>query len=112
MKKLLILFATLAVTANAQPTNSPPSPSGQSIQAETVGEEQEASPTLKQSRPNEIIAGSVTYSGIAIEVKKTRNPLQLINPAAPLGYGPAEDNVARDFISGRVSGLKLFSIQF
>src|SRR3954463_4213743 len=57
----------------------------------------------RQERPNEIIRGNVTYSGILVESAKTRNPLQLVNPAAPPEYGSPEDNVVRDPIDGRVS---------
>jgi hypothetical protein len=45
-------------------------------------------------------------------LSKTGNPLQLINPAAPPAYGSPEDNVARDPITGEISGLSLFSISF
>jgi hypothetical protein len=47
-----------------------------------------------------------------VELLNIRNPLQLVNPAAPAKYGSAEDNVLRDPISGRVSGWKIFSIGF
>jgi hypothetical protein len=64
------------------------------------------------AKPNEIKSKNVTYSGIAVQVVKTDRPLHLINPAAPAQYGSAEDNVARDPITGKVSGLKLFAISF
>src|SRR6266576_145474 len=56
-----------------------------------------------EEKPNEIIAGPVTYSGAAIEVFKTESILQLINPIAPEQYGYAEDNVVRDPIDNKVS---------
>jgi hypothetical protein len=67
---------------------------------------------LREEKPNEIKRSNVTYSGIFVELSKTDNPLQLINPAAPPEYGSTEDNTVRDPISGEVSGLKLLSIQF
>ncbi len=63
-------------------------------------------------KPNEIVSGKVTYSGIGVELVKTGRPLQLINPLAPPQYGSPEDNVMRDGISKRVIGWKLFSIRF
>jgi hypothetical protein len=63
-------------------------------------------------RPNEIKRNGISYSGIFVELMKTDNPLELINPAAPPEYGSSEDNTARDPITGRASGLKLFSISF
>ena len=63
-------------------------------------------------KPNEMVKGGIIYSGIAVQVVKTDNPLQLINPLAPPKYGSPEDNVMRDSFTGRVFGLKIFSIRF
>ena len=68
--------------------------------------------TLRTEKANEIRKNGLSYSGILVELTKTDQPFQLINPAAPADYGSAEDNTARDPITHRVSGLKLFSIQF
>jgi hypothetical protein len=54
----------------------------------------------------------VAYSGVTVQAAKTRNPLQLINPFAPVRYGPAEANTTRDPASGRAEGVKLFSVAF
>lgn len=70
-------------------------------------------PLLRLERkPNEIATGKFRLSGILIESAKADNPLHLLNPFAPWEYDSAADNIVRDPISGRVSGLKLFSIQF
>jgi hypothetical protein len=50
--------------------------------------------------------------GILVQLVKTDNPLQLINPAAPERYGSAEDNVVRDPASGKVSGVKFLELRF
>ncbi len=63
-------------------------------------------------KPNEMLSGNVNYSGIAVEVLKTGNPLQLINPFAPAKYGSPEDNVLRDGITKKVLGWKIFSFSF
>ncbi len=68
--------------------------------------------TLREPKPNEIIKGRVTYSGVAVEAFKTKKPLQLVNPLAPDTYGSPEDNVVRDGPKGRILGLKLFAISF
>lgn len=70
-------------------------------------------PLFEVDKPNEIkTEWSVTYSGIVPQLLKTDNVFQLFNPAAPERYGFAEQNVVRDPIDNKVSGLKLFSIQF
>jgi hypothetical protein len=55
---------------------------------------------------------TVPYSGVAVQVAKSRNPLQLINPLAPASYGSAEANTVRDPASGRSEGLRLLTIGF
>ncbi len=115
MKPLAILLGVFALlSANAQTTNAPPARTedGLGSQAAVLGKEQQALITLKLPKPNEIVADKLTYSGIGVQVAKTDKPLQLINPAAPPRYGAAEDNVVRDPIQGKVSGLKLFAVHF
>ena len=68
---------------------------------------------LRQEKPNEIRHNGLTYSGILVEMAKTDNKLQLINPAAPPEYGTAEDNEVRDPNTGGARGFEiLFSIGF
>lgn len=67
---------------------------------------------LREPKPNEIIHGKATYDGIGIELYKTHRPLQLVNPLAPARYGSPDDNIVRDPINGRVTGLKFLSIRF
>src|SRR5579859_3609771 len=68
--------------------------------------------TLRQAKANELFSGRIVYSGIGVVAAKTRRPWQLLNPLAPPQYGSPEDNVARDPINGRVSGLKFLAIHF
>src|SRR5262245_18640775 len=106
VKYYWILVSFLAVAANAQPIISGDLPSlGPKWESET-------STLFREPKPNQIVSGDLTYSGILVEAVKVDNPLQLINPAAPAAYGAAEDNVAWDPISSKPSGLKFFSIQF
>jgi len=67
---------------------------------------------LEKPAPNEISLGRLKLDGIVVQLIKTDNPLQLINPAAPERYGTAEDNVVRDLMTGKISGLKLFELRF
>ena len=53
-----------------------------------------------------------TLSGIAVQMFKTDNALQLINPFAPAKYGSADQNITRNPVTGRASGLKILSIGF
>jgi hypothetical protein len=53
----------------------------------------------------------VVYSGIAVQAVKKSNPLQLINPLAPVTYGSGEENLIRE-PAGRNDGLKIFSVSF
>jgi len=108
MKKLtVLLFALTLLTVNAQTTRT-----DNALESTGAQRGKAASALSRPEKPNEIIKGNITYSGIAVQVVKTSNPLQLFNPAAPARYGSAEDNTLRDPMTGRASGLKIFSIRF
>ena len=97
---------TVEATPDAQQQDEQP------VQTSAALETEQRS-LFDEEKPNEIIAGPLTFSGAAIEAFKTESILQLINPVAPQEeYGYAEDNVVRDPIDNKVSGLKLFSIKF
>ena len=122
MKRLIILLSFVAAFGvRAQSTNGPastpavtnaaPGLTAQGLEAQTSDRFQRTF-VFRETKPNEIAKGNITYSGIAIEAAKKRNPLQLVNPFAPAEYGSPEDNIVRDPINGRVRGLKLFAIRF
>jgi hypothetical protein len=67
---------------------------------------------LQPLKANEIKVNGITYSGILVELSKTDEPLELINPFASPEYGMPEDNTARDALSGQILGWKLFALQF
>lgn len=52
------------------------------------------------------------YSGVAVQVVHSSNPLQLINPFAPLSAGRAEDNVSRNPMNGRMEGVSFLRVSF
>jgi hypothetical protein len=108
MKRLSILCSAMTLTMVA--ANAESARTAESLEARTMRRVQET--TLDDNKPNEIKAGSLSYSGIAIEIVKVDNPFELINPAAPRQYGLAEANLVRDPVHGRVSGWKIFSIEF
>ena len=68
--------------------------------------------TFSGLKANETAAGGFSLSGIVVQVIKAKQPLQLLNPAAPAQYGSGWDNVER--FPASVSGptLKLFSVNF
>ena len=110
---LLIVFLTIgaaeAQTTNAPATNSTPAVrSGQRL----FSPRQTPAFTLRASKPNELVKGRLTYSGVAVEAFKTRRPLQLLDPLAPATYGTPEDNIVRDSPKGKILGLKLFAVSF
>lgn len=63
-------------------------------------------------KPNEIRTEKGVYSGVLPQIKKTDNPLQLVNPAAPKEYGDAKDNTVIDPRTGQGQGIKLFSFSW
>lgn len=127
MKTILALLMVMTLAAEAQSnTNAFPAKVNstntnnlisQTIQEGLTGPSQSGKHEFllelpRPAKPNEILKGGVSYSGSAVEIVKTKRPLQLLNPLAGPQYGSAEDNVARDPINGRVTGLKVFQIRF
>jgi hypothetical protein len=53
-----------------------------------------------------------TYSGVAVQAAKSRNPLQLINPLAPARYGSGEANLVLNPATLQGEGINLFSVAF
>ena len=109
MIKLGLLISALILSAS---NAAEPSKSSESLEARTARRARETPLLPANKPPNEIKAGKLTYSGIAVEMVQVDNALQLLNPAAPAHYGEAEANVVREPAGGRVSGLKILSIQF
>jgi hypothetical protein len=66
---------------------------------------------MRPQKPNEVRFDRTSVDGILVDFGKRENPLQLINPAAPLPY-TSMDNVVLDPITQNVTGWKLFSISF
>src|SRR2546425_82286 len=132
MRKLcLLLLLSLAASAQAENSPSPaasqtnkPAPAQETVQAHAARQQDQKPPTQIESRPrgtplnietpapNETAHGHLKVDGILVQLVKTDNPLQLLNPAAPERYGSAEDNVVRDPASSKVSGLKFLELRF
>ena len=75
--------------------------------------EREKTPIAQpEKNMNKIVGRRATYSGIVVQVIKADNPMQLLNPAAPEEYWNGQSNVTREPKTERVSGLKIFSIDF
>jgi hypothetical protein len=110
MKAILTVFAAFGLMVGA--ANQPGPPPDESMEARTARRMSEISVELRLDRPNEVTVRNFTLDGISVQALRTDNPWQLINPLAPPEYGYGEDNVARDPINGKASGLKVFSIKF
>ena len=65
--------------------------------------------SITNARPIQL---GVAYSGIAVQLIRAEQPLQLLNPLAPKSYGTGEPNVILDLFNKQPVGLKLFSINF
>jgi hypothetical protein len=115
---LILLFTMLVFGANAQPTNTPPTntpPTNAQPKFETQiinRLNKTNSVWMDETKLNEIRRGSISYSGLAVEVARLSNPLQLFNPGAPPKYGSPSDNVLPDPYNGRNLGWKILSIDF
>jgi hypothetical protein len=109
MKTCLTILMTfcLAVGLNAeagQPTAKtevPPQP----VQSLTLT-------VVKSGTPSQVQGHGIAYSGVVPQLIKTKQPLQLINPAAPAQYWQSNGNADRDIITGKFTGFKLLTFNF
>jgi hypothetical protein len=110
MKKLCLLAVLLAAgVANGQDN---PSTDRDINTRLTPRESASRWKAVKTEKPNEIRGKHVVYSGVIVQFMKTDRPLQLLNPAAPPEYSEGVDNIARDLVTKKASGFKLFSFSF
>lgn len=113
MKASCIILAALpAMALSARAADTPPADAAQLLESEATQRVEENRPATAEWKPNQIVVGKLTYEGIMVQMVRIDDLFQLFNPAAPPEYGSAEDNVVRDLITGRPSGLKIFSIKF
>jgi len=118
MKTLVSLLAFMAAlaaaaqTTNTSATKVTAAKASGSVKAIEHGGSSTTVIALEQPKPNEIVKGKITYSGILVTAAKTGHPLQMVNPLAPPEYGLPEDNAVRDPANGRVLGLKFFALKF
>ena len=77
----------------------------------TTPDKEKAQLLINKAAPNEIRGKKFKFRGALIQVIKSGNPLQLINPFAPAEYGSGYDNVVRDPIDGKATGISALSIE-
>jgi hypothetical protein len=68
--------------------------------------------SLRNPGLNEIDHRRVSFDGVLVTAVRSHRLWELVNPAAPPEYGALADTVVLDPITGRMSGLNLFSIRF
>jgi len=97
----------LAPGQQPAPTNSVPPVE------RTALEPVEVAAVTRVNQRRECFADQDRYGGILHRAYRAENPIQLINPFAPLEYGQSEvAELLRDLIAGVPSGLSVFSIRF
>ena len=117
---LLLVLAASARLDELQPAvlarelfqQNPASDTGTNSRIASASSDWQAGISPEMNRPNEISFGRGTADGIVIELFRTDNPLELINPAAPERYGSANDNTVQDITSQKPSGLKFLQFRF
>jgi hypothetical protein len=113
MKNFTILFIVSLTVWGASVAMAQTSPPGEIYKTVPKVPSTEAlAPPLKPNTIQNSNNSAITYSGIIPQAIKTDNPLQLINPFAPMSYGNGADNLDRDMVTGRPNGLKFFSLGF
>src|SRR6185436_3722188 len=86
---ILLSVGASLLTLQAQPFEAKQDP-----QATTQRDESTALQLYRAEAPNKIQGKGVSWSGAGPHAIKLRNPLQLINPFAPLEKGRGDENLA------------------
>ena len=55
------------------------------------------------NQASKLSRGTLAYSGVLPQIQRASNPLQLINPFAPMSYGDGYANATRDFHRQRIA---------
>ena len=76
-----------------------------------VGQKPKQTVTVAKPTPTGL-RKKATYSGVLVQVTKTDNPLQLINPFAPARYGSGFSNLRVDPVTGKAQGISLLTIGY
>ena len=104
-KTLIACLATGLLTLD-QPVRAAGNPATAPLQ--TAFEHRHRAQT---QRPATLSQSSV--SGVIPRASRGGDPLQMLNPLAPVKYGTTEESVSLDpYVPGRATGIKLFSISF
>ncbi len=88
---ILIVLCAFVATAAAEDLRRTTDKTGD---AELRKQEQAAKAIYTVSEPNRIDRNGVTYRGTIPQAIKSRNPLQLINPFAPMKHGDGSQNLS------------------
>jgi hypothetical protein len=108
--KTLLLLSSVLVAAGASAKQA--ADHQQTLAAEAATRKEVQLTTAEPAKPNQIVGERFTFSGIAVQAVKARNPLHLLNPVASEEYGSGRANVVQEPTSERAIGLKIFSIEF
>ncbi len=84
----------------------------QSYQAELPRQKDDLPVGVRKEAPNRSVGHKYNYSGVLVQLSRSKNPLDLINPWATAKHGPGTQNAARDIVSGKSDGINFFSIEF
>lgn len=111
MKTFTKLFIVLIVSSAGAMGQNATSGVSKDTQA-TTSDREKAAPVVKLETPKQMIGKKFKYDGALIKLTKADNPLQMINPFAPARYGSSFDNLVRDPIDGKGTGISLVSVKF
>ena len=67
---------------------------------------------FQMSLPNRVFGTNLKYQGVVPMAWRASNPLQLINPLAPLSYGDGNQNVIVNPATKQQEGVKLIQVRF
>lgn len=112
MKTTTTIVAALALMASLATAEDSDRKKTRSTDAEIKKQQALAGEVSRADAPNVIHGRTATYRGACPQAKRLGNPLQLINPFAPMSKGSGELNVVPPMPGDKALGLSVVSVDF
>ncbi len=112
MKVLTSIILALAATLTTAWAQDVDAKKKREKETELQRQQQATQAVYRVEAPNRIRGKQVSYSGATVHAVKLGNPLQLINPFAPLEHGNGTDNLAPPMRRGEPPKIAVFTIEY
>jgi hypothetical protein len=109
---LLAAVLTTSITAWGQTNRTAVGSTATNFNGTAISPTELVAPPISTNALQRPRAAHIRTSGVLPMIRRTKNPLQLINPLAPASYGGIPGSEMDNFVSGSPGGVALFRLEF